>query len=162
MREYWSDSDLFLRLSADEREVYQGLWMLADDQGWLPRDIPAIAAAIYHYVDRAQREEWVRTVLDRLRDLSKVESFRCCLFIAAVPRYPRPGRKSDEHMKEHQTHSKGDKGKQSLPDRTSPVPSNPNVAGARASEPRGPQSLGEWMIDNGFTPPAGRTGPRVS
>ena len=30
MREYWSDSDLFLRLSADEREFYIGLWMLAD------------------------------------------------------------------------------------------------------------------------------------
>ena len=42
MREYWSDSDLFLRLSAEERELYVGLWMLADDDGWLPRDVPAM------------------------------------------------------------------------------------------------------------------------
>ena len=49
MREYWSDSDLFLRLDAGEREVYQGLWMLADDAGWMEWDASRIAAELYPY-----------------------------------------------------------------------------------------------------------------
>lgn len=158
VREYWMDSDLFLKLSADERECYQGLWMLADDEGWLPRDVPGIAAAIYHYFDsRAQREAWVRDVLERLREIGKVQSHRCCLFVPAVKNWPRPGRKSDEHFKAHQTHSKGNeeiKGDLPLPDPTSPVPSFPNPAGAGAQVRPGPQSLGEWMAANGFEPPA--------
>lgn len=153
MREYWSDSDLWLRLSADERECYQGLWMIADDHGWAPRDIPAIAAAIYHYVDRAPREAWVRWVLDRLRELGKVESYRCCIHLPAVERYPRPGRKAHEHYDEHQKHSKRNKGNQSvspLPDHTSPDPSIPNLAGAGAQEAPGPQTFGEFMAAHGF------------
>lgn len=140
MREYWTDSDLFLRLDARERELYIGLWMLADDHGWMPRDVPAIAAAIYHYEDRAFREGFVRKGLDRLRDLGKLESFRCCIHLPAVERYPRAGRKSDEHLLEHQKHSNGSKGIKSHSD-PSPVPSRrnpslPDVAGERADEPR--------------------------
>ena len=48
MREYWSDSDLFLRLTAEEREFYIGLWMLADDEGWLPRNVPEIGSRTYN------------------------------------------------------------------------------------------------------------------
>lgn len=168
MREYWSDSDLFLKLSADERECYQGLWMVADDHGWAPRDIPAIAAAIYHYVDRTPREEWVREVLDRLRDLGKVESFRCCIHLPAVERYPRPGRKNREHFDEHQTHSKTDKpiksGSKPSPDPSSPVPSSPDSAGARAPESRGPRSYAEFMADHGLEipPSTPRRAPRPS
>lgn len=106
MREYWADSDLHLRLTAEVRELYQGLWMLADDEGILPRDVPAISAALYRYEDRAPREKRVRAGLDRLRELGKVHSFRCgCLEVPAVVRYPRPGKKSLDHSKVHQTHS---------------------------------------------------------
>jgi hypothetical protein len=111
MREYWSDSDLFLRLDAAQRELYVGLWMLADDEGWLPRDVPGIAGALFRYEDREPREARVRSGLSRLADLGKVKSHRCgCLFLPTVPRYPRAGRKSDEHAanhKTHQTHSNG-------------------------------------------------------
>lgn len=107
MREYWSDSDLFLRLDAQQRELYVGLWMLADDEGWMPRDVPAIAAALFRYEDRAPREARVRTGLDRLRDMGKVKSLRCgCLQLPAVARYPRAGKKSAEHAINHRQHSK--------------------------------------------------------
>jgi hypothetical protein len=136
MREYWSDSDLFLRLDAREREMYVGLWMLADDEGWIPRDVPAIAASIYHYEDRASREGFVRKTLDRLRDLGKVESFRCCIHLPAVARYPRAGKKSTEHAQEHLKHSKRANGIQTdlnpSPDPTLRNPSLPDVAGGRA------------------------------
>ena len=124
MREYWTDSDLFLRLTAEEREVYIGLWMLADDAGWMPRDIPAIGAAIYHYEDRKPREKMVRDALDRLRLLGKIESHRCCLYLPAVSRYPRSGRKSLEHSESHRKHSKKFEGIERHSD-PSPVPSLP-------------------------------------
>jgi hypothetical protein len=145
MREYWSDSDLFLRLTAEERELYVGLWMLADDAGYLPRDIPAIAASLFRYLDRAPREKRVREGLDRLRDLGKVVSHRCCLYLAAVSRYPRAGKKSTEHADEHQRHSSADKRIQTDL-KPSPVPSLPDhslpvVPGARDPDGAAP---GPW------------------
>ena len=133
MREYWEDSDLWLRLSAEEREFYIGLWMLADDAGWLPRDVAGIAAALYRYENRHERETTTAERLTKLRELGKIESLRCCVFVPAVPRYPRPGNKSQTHLAEHQRHSAKNKRVQkgsnpTLPDRTSP---DPTVAPAR-------------------------------
>lgn len=156
MREYWSDSDLFLRLDAREREVYVGLWMLADDEGWLPRDVPAIAAALYRYEDlRAIREAFVRKALARLRDLGKLSSHRCgCLFLPAVAKYPRAGKKSTEHRDEHRKHSNAIKPIRTdldpSPDPTQRDPSLPVVAGAREAEPRAPRSLGEALEGTRF------------
>lgn len=168
MREYWSDSDLFLRLTADERETYQGLWMLADDDGWLPRDVPAIAASLYRYLDRGPRQEKVRLAVEKLRRLGKIESHKCCLFLPAVSRYPRAGRKSDEHHAEHRRHSLTFKAPTPKKDKDiqretnpSPVvfpsPSLPDVAGARAPEGRGaPRSqFTELMEKNGSRIAAG-------
>jgi len=127
MREYWSDSDLFLRLDAAQRELYIGLWMLADDEGWMPRDVPAIAAALFRYEDRAPREAGVRLGLARLGDLGKVKSHRCgCLFLPAVGRYPRAGKKSVEHLMAHRFHSKPTNGIQTDL-KPSPVPSRPDL-----------------------------------
>ena len=140
MREYWSDSDLFLRLSAEERELYVGLWMLADDEGWLRRDVPAIAAALFRYEDRKPREDRVRAGLGRLRDLGKLTSTPCrCLNLPAVARYPRAGKKTAEHRLEHQKHSAAFK--RNKPDlNPSPVPTrrNPSLPDvAREAEPSG-------------------------
>lgn len=152
MREYWSDSDLFLRLTADERELYIGLWMLADDGGVLPRDIPGIAAALFRYMDRAPRETRVREGLERLRDMGKVVSWRCCLHLPSVERYPRAGRKSTEHADEHRNHKRSQRDSNTgpndiqrdlnpSPDPTYPVPSIPDVPGARDPSGRSP---GPW------------------
>lgn len=125
MREYWEDSDLFLRLTPQEREVYVGLWMLADDAGWMPRDVPAIGAALYRYEDRTPREAIISAVLERLRELGKVESLRCCLHIPAVERWPRSGRKTFEHRDAHTERcSKRSKGIRTV-SKPSPVPSSP-------------------------------------
>jgi chromosome condensin MukBEF MukE localization factor len=139
MREYWSDSDLFLRLTAEEREVYVGLWMLADDSGWLPRDIEAIGANLAQYVDREPRSKRIRAALDRLRAIGKVESLRCgCLHLPAVERYPRAGQKSADHLKEHQRHLTRDnqikQGSKPSPVPSLPDPSLPVVADARAPD----------------------------
>jgi hypothetical protein len=153
MREYWSDSDLFLHLEAREREVYVGLWMLSDDGGWMPRDVPAIAAALYRYEDRAPREQIVSDALIRLREMGKVESFRCCLYLPAVARYPRAGRKSNEHEvnhRNHQTKTKRSNGIQRetnpSPVPTRPDPSLPDVAGARAPGGAAPAEMTEFRV----------------
>lgn len=143
MREYWTDSALFLHLTADEREIYIGLWMLADDEGWMPRDVPAIAKHLGGFEDREPRETRVRAALDHLRELKKVLSYRCCLFIPAVAKYPRPGKRTDEHSREHKNHSSAIKATQTdlnttRPYPSSPVPTNPVVAGERAQEARTP------------------------
>lgn len=155
MREYWSDSDLFLRMTSGEREIYIGLWMLADDEGWMPRDIPAIAAALYRYEDRTAREANVRSTLDHLRVLGKITSHRCCLFLPAVARYPRSGRRSTEHVLAHQTHSKGFEGIQrystSQPVPTLPVPSLPSNEPNPASPTSG-GGLGEKLAAAGLKP----------
>lgn len=107
MREYWSDSALFLKLTAEEREFYQGLWMLADDEGWLPRDVAAIGAALYRYEDRGPAEAKVRSGLSRLRDIGKLQSHRCgCIYLPVVTKYPRAGNKNTDHAQNHQTHLK--------------------------------------------------------
>jgi len=159
MREYWSDSDLFLRLSAEERELYQGLWMLADDAGWMPWDVPAIASNVYRYLDRAPREAKVRAGVSKLVRIGKVERLGCCLYLPAVARYPRAGKKSTDHKAEHQSHSKGVR--TSAPDgdkhiqrdlNPSPVviSSLPDVA--RAPEGAAPRDFHDLMSANGIDP----------
>lgn len=46
---WWLDKELRRGLSADAREFYQGLWMLADDAGWLDWDLERIGAELYPY-----------------------------------------------------------------------------------------------------------------
>ena len=46
---WWLDKDLRTRLDANAREFYIGLWMLADDDGWLDWDVTRIAAELYPY-----------------------------------------------------------------------------------------------------------------
>lgn len=143
MREYWADSDLFKKLSADEREFYMGLWMLADDHGWMPRNITEIAAALYRFEDVAAREARVRSSLDRLKAMGKLQSLRCgCLFLPVVVKYPRPGKKSDEHARAHAAHSNAMRQPPSngfephsnpSPNPSRPSPSQP-VPGAQAQE----------------------------
>lgn len=144
MREYFADSDIFRKLTEREREIMVGLWMLADDEGWLPRDIPAISAAIYRYVDPSTREGWVKEALERLAKVGKAEKHRCCVRMTSVSNYPRAGTKSYEHRDEHKRHKPSQRessqtGTESSP---SPVPTLPNpsvpvVAGARAPGGRG-------------------------
>jgi hypothetical protein len=159
MREYWGDSALFTKLTADERELYQGLWMLADDSGWMPRDITGIAAALYRFEDGNLRESRVRAGIDRLRRLGKVESHRCgCLFMPAVARYPRSGRKSAVWEANHQNHSnpaaentKTFKGIQ-RDSNPSPVPSLPDLTGRAPARGNG-ESFEEKISAHGGKKP---------
>lgn len=66
---WWLDKDLRKGLNADQREFYIGLWMLADDDGWLVWDIPRIAAELYPYDTVRHREQRVTAWSERLQSL---------------------------------------------------------------------------------------------
>ena len=53
---YWLDKALHVELTAAQREFYIGLWMLADDGGWLEWDVTRIGAELYPYRQVARRE----------------------------------------------------------------------------------------------------------
>ena len=55
---YWSDEPLS-RLSDGARLFYVGLWMLADDAGWLDWNVPEIGGELYRYRGKAARERLV-------------------------------------------------------------------------------------------------------
>lgn len=145
LREFWTDSVIARKLDAEQRLIYIGLWMLADDGGWLPRDLESIAAQIFPFSSPEVRRSTVEIAIDRLRRLGKVTSTRCCLHVGAVERYPRPGLKSyvhrDAHTK-HQSASKRINGQQTetidndviRPDPTLP---NPTLPSARAAAREG-------------------------
>jgi hypothetical protein len=56
---WWLDKTLRRGLTADQREFYIGLWMLADDAGYLEWDPVRIAAELYPYETVGRRESRV-------------------------------------------------------------------------------------------------------
>ena len=52
---YWTDADLHTRLSADAREFYVGLWMEADDAGFVAWDLDRLGAELYPFRPLAWR-----------------------------------------------------------------------------------------------------------
>jgi len=67
---YWLDKELRQGLTALQRELYIGLWMLADDAGWLELDVERIAAELYPYDGTRRRERFVAAALERLATLA--------------------------------------------------------------------------------------------
>ena len=53
---WFLDKELRRGTTAEAREFYVGLWMLADDEGWLNWDVERIAAELYPYDGLTRRE----------------------------------------------------------------------------------------------------------
>jgi hypothetical protein len=66
---YWTDPDLHTGLSAAAREFYIGLWMLADDAGWLEWEPRRIGAELYAFL----------TMPRRLREVEQHRAALCAL-----------------------------------------------------------------------------------
>ena len=56
---YWTDADLHTRLTADVREFYIGLWMEADDAGYIEWDPIRVGADLYPYRGLRWRTEHI-------------------------------------------------------------------------------------------------------
>jgi hypothetical protein len=87
---WFLDKELRRGTSADAREFYIGLWMLADDGGYLTWDIERIAAELYPYDGVSRRERLVATWADSLATLNAEEPHLILYSCghAAVPKMP--------------------------------------------------------------------------
>ena len=63
---YWTDADLHCRLNADVREFYIGLWMEADDAGYVDWDPVRLGADLYPFRGLAWRTRNIPRWVDSL------------------------------------------------------------------------------------------------
>jgi hypothetical protein len=98
---YWTDSDLHIRLTADQREFYIGLWMLADDAGYIAWDLDRVGAELYPY----RSPSWRRTHLPKwLATLSTHVRVLACgkhVVIPSLPRHQSPPKPSYQNQRSH-------------------------------------------------------------
>lgn len=73
---FWTDARI-AALPAPARLFYIGLWMMADDAGWLRGDLPQIANELYGYDSRARRERNVQSFLAMLVAAERVTVHPC-------------------------------------------------------------------------------------
>lgn len=100
---YWTDADLHLRLTAEQREFYIGLWMLADDAGYLPWDPDRIGAELYPYRSPAWRAKRLTAWLAALGDHARLLECRKHVLVPNLPRYQKPPRPSEQYRQAHAT-----------------------------------------------------------
>lgn len=90
---WFLDKELRRGTNADTREFYIGLWMLADDEGWLAWDVERIAAELYPYDGFSRRErnvaKWAEVLLTLSKDAPHLKVYTC-------------GHAWLPHMKQHQ------------------------------------------------------------
>lgn len=75
---FWGDAKI-ASLPHDARLFYIGLWMLADDDGWLRWDVAEIGQQLYGFEDRAAREQQIAVMADALSQAlpGKVTFYDC-------------------------------------------------------------------------------------
>jgi hypothetical protein len=73
---FWTDPRV-AALPPAARLFYIGLWMEADDAGWLRWDVPQIANELYGYESRRRRERDVESYMALLVDANRVVIHPC-------------------------------------------------------------------------------------
>lgn len=73
---FWSDAKL-AELPEATRLFYVGLWMLADDAGWLRWDASEVGHELYGYETRRRRERRVQAMYDELVAAGRVTAYEC-------------------------------------------------------------------------------------
>jgi hypothetical protein len=74
--EFFKDARL-AALSPAVRLFYIGLWMVADDGGWLRADVPELGIELFGYDPRKSRERTVTCHLDALRESGRIVMYPC-------------------------------------------------------------------------------------
>lgn len=64
-------------LSAEVRLTYIGLWIVADDAGWLRMDVPQIGALLYPFEPVKRRERHLQEAMDRLIEKGRLVCHEC-------------------------------------------------------------------------------------
>ena len=99
---YWTDADLQTRLTSEQREFYIGLWMLADDEGYLSWDVHRVGAELYPYRSPAWRckrlPEWLALLGDGHALLLECGRH---VFVPNLTKYQKPPKPSAQVKREH-------------------------------------------------------------
>jgi hypothetical protein len=99
---YWTDADLHTRLTAEQREFYIGLWMLADDGGYVSWDVERVGAELYPYRSPAWRRTrlplWVTALAAHVRILECGRH----LVVPNLPKYQNPPKPSYPNRRAHE------------------------------------------------------------
>jgi hypothetical protein len=177
---WFLDKELRRGTSAEAREFYIGLWMLADDDGYLVWDVERIAAELYPYDPDKRRERNVERWAEQLERLSEQPHLIVLTCgHASVPKMPAhqriQGTRTTSVHKKHVETCRASRSRVSLQVATEASersvatrsPGRVEVgngkerrvgngsAGARAPEGAAPASeLGEGLARHGWTPPA--------
>jgi hypothetical protein len=99
---YWTDTDLHTRLTADQREFYVGLWMLADDDGYVSWDVDRVGAELYPYRPLRWRRKNVPAWLEVIGP-AHARLLECGrhVLVPNLPKYQSPPRPSSQVKREH-------------------------------------------------------------
>jgi hypothetical protein len=100
---YWTDADLHTRLTADVREFYIGLWMLADDAGYVAWDLDRIGAELYPYRSLGWKRQRLPKWLDLLGDHAQMLECGRHVVIPALSKYQSPPKPSYQIRRAHET-----------------------------------------------------------
>lgn len=99
---YWTDADLHTRLTADQREFYVGLWMLADDAGYVAWDRDRVGAELYPYRSPAWRAKRLDGWLAALgEEHARLLDCGIHVVIPNLPRYQSPPKPSKQNQTAH-------------------------------------------------------------
>lgn len=100
---YWTDADLHTRLSADAREFYIGLWMEADDAGYVSWDLDRIGADLYPYRPLGWRRRSLAKWIEGLAINGHIRVLECGAHavIPNLPKYQSPPKPSFQNQRAH-------------------------------------------------------------
>lgn len=129
---FWSDEDTASLVDpTDTALFYIGLWMQADDSGYLRWEPRRIAAELYPYADPTVREAAVLHHKLRLEELRKLRVFRCGH--AVIPRMIRHQRLAGAT---HQVHTVRDEHNRCSPRKPAVPRGSPRRLGKRLGQVR--------------------------
>jgi hypothetical protein len=97
---YWTDADLQTRLTAEVREFYIGLWMEADDEGYIDWDLTRIGAELYPYRGPAWRRRLERWTVLLGSHLVVLPCGRHAV-IPSLPKHQNPPRPTAQYRRQH-------------------------------------------------------------
>ena len=121
---FWVDRTM-AGLPRPLRLTYIGLWMLADDEGFLPWDVAQAGAELYPFETPKVRERFLAAEVERLIEAGRVVAFEdChCLHIPTLKTHQRvSGIRSTRYAEAHAKHSL-------LSHKQSPLSDSPGTVG---------------------------------
>jgi hypothetical protein len=98
---YWTDADLHTRLTAEQREFYIGLWMLADDAGIVDFDVDRIGAELYPYRPHRWRTSHIPRWIECLGGHVQIMDCGRHLIIPSLKKHQSPPRPSYPNQRAH-------------------------------------------------------------